>query len=474
MKKLTLDQVLPVIGGQILQGNQHLELKHAANEPDELEDHTLLFLFDEDLNELDEDLLNKYESYAIVVKRNSKAMKQITSASTLKRATIIEVPYIYEAYWKFVRYYRDLFDLPVICVTGTAGKTSTKDMVRHLLSGRYHVQATRGSRNSSSFNFPYLMGIDDKTDVAVFETGVAYYPGDIPHSCKFFKPTVGIITNIGVDHIRGCGSLENYIKAKGEMIKGLNYEGTLILNSDDANTAQIDLTSYKGRVFYIGTSKHAHFLASDIRYRERGMKFTVTFQNLSHRVFIPGYGVHQVYNAMAAMAAAYAIGVGIEESIERLVTLPQAVKRLQILNGVKGCTVLDDTWSSNSKSVESAINTLAQLPNGRKKIAVIGRMSSELHELAVDEHKKVGKLVGESGIDLLITRGDLAKVLGEAAIAAGMDKKCVVFCNDSDEVYQTVKPHLGERTVVLVKTSTNDSSTSLLHKLTRVERSARA
>jgi UDP-N-acetylmuramoyl-tripeptide--D-alanyl-D-alanine ligase len=174
------------------------------------------------------------------------------------------------------------------------------------------------------------------------------------------------------------------------------------------------------------------------------------------------------------MAAAYAIGVGIEESIERLATLPQAVKRLQILNGVKGCTVLDDTWSSNSKSVESAINTLAQLPHGRKKIAVIGRMSSELHEMAVDEHKKVGKLVGESGIDLLITRGDLAKVLGEAAVGAGMEQQRVIFCNDSDEVYQALKPHLGERTVVLVKTSTNDSSTSLLRKLARVERGADA
>ena len=183
MKKLTLDEVLPVIDGQFAQGDQHLQLQHAANEPDELADHTLLFLFDQDLQELDEDVLKKYESYAIVVQRNSKAMKRITSASTWLRATLIEVPYIYEAYWKFVRYYRDLFDLPVICVTGTAGKTSTKDMVRHLLFGRYHVQATHGSRNSSSFNFPYLMGIDGQTDVAVFETGVAYYPGDIPHSC---------------------------------------------------------------------------------------------------------------------------------------------------------------------------------------------------------------------------------------------------------------------------------------------------
>ena len=294
MKKLTLDEVLPVIGGQILQGDPHLKLKHAANEPGELQDHTLLFLFNQDLPELDDDILKKYDSYAIVAARNSKALSRITTTNAMKKATILEVPRIFKAYWSFVSYYRDLFDLPVICVTGTAGKTSTKDMVRHIFQGRYHVQATRGSRNSSSFNFPYLMGIDDETDVAVFETGVAYYPGDIPHSCKFFKPTVGIITNIGVDHIRGCGSLENYIQAKGEMIKGLNYEGTLILNADDANTAQIDLTPYKGRVYYIGTSENAHFHASNIRYRERGMKFTVTFEHLAHRVFIPGYGVHHV------------------------------------------------------------------------------------------------------------------------------------------------------------------------------------
>lgn len=467
MKKLTLGEILPVIDGRMWQGSDTLYVTHAENEPDVRADHTLLFLFDEDLEDFDLKSWNRYDGGAVIVERKSRAYEQLTRGHHSIRGAVVEVDHLYRAYWKFVAYYRGLFALPVICVTGTAGKTSTKEMIKHLVTERYNVQATVSSKNSSTYNFSYLMGIDDETDVAVFETGVAYYPGDIPHSCKFFQPTVGVITNIGVDHIRGCGSLENYIKAKGEMMKGLQNKGTLILNADDENTAKLDLSGYEGRVVRFGTSKAADLRATDIRYSEKGMTFTLTYQHMKHRAFVPGFGEHQVYNMLAALAAVHTIGIGIREAVERMRSFPQVPKRLQVLSGVNGCTVLDDTWSSNPKSVESALQALQLFPKNRKKIAVIGRMSSQLHEMAEEEHEKMGEVVAACGIDLLITRGELAQVIGKSAIKHGMKKNKVAFCADSDEVYEMLKPHLDNSAVIVVKTSTNDSSSSLLKKLTR-------
>jgi UDP-N-acetylmuramoyl-tripeptide--D-alanyl-D-alanine ligase len=309
-----------------------------------------------------------------------------------------------------------------------------------------------------------LLGIDDKTEVAVFEIGVYYYPGDIINSCKYFCPTVGIITNIGVDHLNRCGTIENYIKAKAELLEGMSHKGTLILNADDENIKKIDLTPFKGRIIYFGKNAKAEFMAISISYGKDGMNFILRHNNKDYYAFVPGYGEQNVYNALAAIAGAYVKGISIEESLRRLKYFNHIKSHLQIFEGIHGCTVIDDTWSSNSLSVEKALDVLKTLGINKNKITVLGHITL-LGEATQSEHEKVGKLVVEKGADFLIVRGDIAKIIGETAISFGMNRNNIFFCKDSTEVIEVIKRLANENSLILVKTDWYDSSTDLLKEI---------
>ncbi|MGZ4123321.1 MAG: Mur ligase family protein, partial [Tumebacillaceae bacterium] len=269
------------------------------------------------------------------------------------------------AYWRFVRHYREQFQIPVFAVTGTCGKTTTKEMIKQILSAKHRVQATVRSKNAGSFHLGYLLGIDASTDVAVFETGVSKR-GDLLEACDYYRPTVGVITNIGIDHLNAFHTLEAYIRAKEEILAGLTYQGTVVINGDDPNIATFDWSRYKGRVLTFGLGQLADFRAEEIRVADGGMAFTLRYQHMAHRLFVPGYGKHNVYNALAAIAAAYAIGVGIAEAGEVLRSYHHLQGHMNVLPGVKGSVVIDDTWNSNPTSMETALQVLCDLAGGRK------------------------------------------------------------------------------------------------------------
>ncbi len=154
-----------------------------------------------------------------------------------------------QAYWTFIDYYRNLFQIPVVALTGTCGKTTTKEMIKHIASREWNVQASVSSKNEPRQSLPYLTGIDKSTEAAIFELGLGN-TGNIKHQCMIYQPTIGIITNIGVHHLDGCGNLEGYIKAKAEILEGISEGGTLIINADDENTKKNTLAYFQRENYY--------------------------------------------------------------------------------------------------------------------------------------------------------------------------------------------------------------------------------
>ena len=386
-------------------------------------------------------------------------------AEAEKDVTVVLVPDVEEAFWKFVSFYRQRFQLPVIAVTGTCGKTTTKEMIKHILAKRLHVQATKRSKNSGRFHLPYLLGIDEETEAAVFEMGVAK-PGDVLESSRYFRPTVGVVTNIGVDHLNEFASYGEYVKAKEEMLAGLEYEGTLVLNRDDPNIATFDLAKYRGRILTFGLGGGADFKAKEIRAGRGGMEFTLVYQHMAHTLFVPGYGTHNLYNALAAIAAVYAVGVGIEEAGDALRTYEHLQGHMNVLSGIKGSIVIDDTWNSNPTSVETAIQVLCDLADGRKKIVVLGRMAA-LGEYAAAEYKRVTKKLVDAGIDVLITKGSIARDFAKHALKLGMGEQNVYACYEMAEILEVLDKRVDDHSIVLVKTSMNDAhSVDLIKKIT--------
>ncbi|MBU8879981.1 UDP-N-acetylmuramoyl-tripeptide--D-alanyl-D-alanine ligase [Bacillus sp. FJAT-29790] len=373
-------------------------------------------------------------------------------ASELKKAlsdtTVIKVNNLVQAYWKFIEYYRGLFHIPVVTITGTCGKTTTKDMIKHILSKDRNVQASISSQNEPRRSFPYLMGIDEKTDAAVFEHGLGN-SGNIKHQCMIYQPTIGIITNIGVHHLDGCHNLEGYIKAKSEIVDGIKKGGTLILNADDENTKKVPLQSFKGKIIYFGSSTRSDFRASTIKFSKNGMDFLLHFKNKTYKAFIQGYGEHQVYNALAALAAVNEIGMKMEEAISRLASYKNMTRHLEVSSGIGGSTIIDDTWTNNPTSVEAALKVLDSIGKGKNIILVLGDIN-RLGNFEKKYHREIGSMVAKRNIHTLITIGNKAEEIAKQAARDGTKANVHSF-KDVNGIMDILDPILNRHAILLIK-----------------------
>ena len=457
MKRLPLKIIIEIMNGKIEQGTDNLIIDDIVTGTKRIKQGTLFFDLKRGQNN-NPNNPSKNGPYAIVTDRPTEFVGLGEST------TIVQVAEISEAYWKFVDFYRNIFNIPVIGVTGTCGKTTTKEMIKHILAGTYKVNATYKSYNALFRNLGYLLDINEDTQAAVYEMGVAF-SGDLKTSCRYFKPQVGIITNIGIDHLQGFGTLDAYIKAKAEFLEGLGYKGTLILNADDENIHKDRLIlNIKGNIIYFGFGNGSHFKASNITHEKGVLKFILQFEDRTYHFSIPGHGEFNVYNATAAIAAAHVIGLEIEEAGARLASFQNVEKHFEFNDGINGSTIIDDTWSTNPTSTEAALKLLKSLSQGKKTIAVLGKMSL-LGNQSDQYHYKTGEKVADIGIDQLIVIGDGAAQIGRGALQKGVNKDNVYFCRDSDETYEVLKKTLDKNSIALVKTSMLASYTDLLAKI---------
>jgi UDP-N-acetylmuramoyl-tripeptide--D-alanyl-D-alanine ligase len=442
-----------IITGQVTKGDEEFLIHSIVDRTMYIKTmHSLVFLYDR-REQIDWDRVEKFAPCSIVYEKG-KQLERI-----IPHCTYIEVADMQKSYWQFVNSYRDQFDIPVFAITGTCGKTTTKEMIKHILNDKYKVQATRGSNNSFYINLRYLTEITKATDVAVFETPVGW-PGLLEFHCRYFKPTIGMITNIGIDHLKQCGSIENYIKAKGEIIKGLNYQGTLLLNADDEKTATISLEEFKGRVVYFGIHQSADYKAEDIEYADGGMKFSLIVNEKKSIIYVPGYGEHQVYNAISAIAAVQQIGMSIEDAAVRLAAFKNIKAHLEVSTGFNKATIIDDTWSSNPTSMEAALTALPNISKNKKKIVLIGTVAL-LGEDSSYYHREMGKRTATMGADVLITYGEMANEIAKGAVENQMIGP-VYSCKTVAEIERILLPILQEDTALLIKASMYDKSLAVL------------
>jgi UDP-N-acetylmuramoyl-tripeptide--D-alanyl-D-alanine ligase len=443
LKALNLQEIIKAIDGKLVKGSKDIIIKGAVRYFNNIRHNTLyLNIYSEKI--INTSLLKKYKSVVIMTDKIAK-FEAIDAEFTL-----IQVNDIAEAYWKFIEYYRSLLDIPIMAVTGTCGKTTTREMIKHILSKKYNVKATINNRNSIRRNFVYLLGINDKTQAAVFETPVNS-PGNLAFTCRHFKPQIRILLNIGTYHLLGCKTPEAYIKAKAEILEGITPNDLLILNADDENIKKIDISNVK-RIMYFGIDNKADFQATNIKTDIKGVNFTFSFSGSFYEGYLNMLGKHNVYNALAAIAAVNSIGIDIDEACELLRTYKPFRRHLHLYTGEGGCTIIDDSWNNTPPSMAAALNVLKELANGRRKIAVLNYMYNlGTSEYAQEQYAEMGRKVVETGVDILIIVGVKPKVIGTKAIELGMDKNNVYFVKDKHEIYKYIKPYLDENSIILLK-----------------------
>lgn len=432
-----------MLGGQLVHGAEDWYVKQVMNyDPQQLiAPNTMLFVRKSD--EVNWKELNKIKHLLIVCDATEKLQNRAATS-----ITIIYVRNILQAYFAFCTYYRNLFDLPVVAITGTCGKTTTKEMLKHILSTDMNVQTSVSSKNEPRQSLPYLLGIDDNTKAAVFELGLGN-TGNISYQCQVYQPTIGVITNIGVHHLDGCKNLEGYIKAKSEILDGIRAGGTLIINSDDENTKKIPLSTYPNKVFTFGIKNKADIYATAVQFAAIGMKFQVHINHKTYQAYIPGYGEHQVYNVLAVLAVIHELGLSVQKAILRLRTFEQMERHLQFSEGVGGSTIIDDTWTNNPTSLEAALKVLDSIGKGKKRYLVLGDIK-RLGQFEKKYHMDLGSLVATYPIHTLITIGSKAEYIAKQAIEDGTTANVYMY-KDTQGVYELLKQQLDRKSLLLIK-----------------------
>lgn len=351
-----------------------------------------------------------------------------------------------KAYQDLARFHRRRFSIPVIAVTGSVGKTSTRNMIAAVLSEKYKVLQTEKNYNNEIGLPKTLLQLTAAHEACVVEMGMRGL-GQIAELVDIGEPTIGVVTNVGKSHIELLGSQENIAKAKAELVQGLDAKGTAILNGDDPFVAPMkDLC--QGRSILYGTDDSAHIRAEHIACDEKGVRFTCRCFDRTFDVSVPVIGRHNVYNALAAIAAGYLTGLSDAELQAGLSAYRGMAMRQELLH-LGPYTFINDTYNANPASMAEAIRTLDLLTKGRK-IAVLGGMG-ELGDWAEREHRAIGRLVADMKLDALITMGNLAEDIARAAQDAGM--KAVYMTDSHEAAARQLKALLRDGDTVLLKGS---------------------
>ena len=320
-----------------------------------------------------------------------------------------------QAYQQIAANYRRSLALKVLAITGSNGKTSTKDFAASVLARKFRVTKTEGNFNNHVGLPRTILEAVSEDEVAVWEIGMNH-PGEIAELSKIAAPDAAIITNIGVAHIEFMGSREAIAREKSALAEAVAPQGTVILNADDPFSKGI-AARIRAKVVFAGTTGGT-VRASEIRQSADGSEFTILEGAHRCRAQLPVAGLHMVQNALLAVAAGRAFGLSIEECGAGLAAASLTRARLQIKQ-IGGVHFLDDSYNANPDSMKAALRTLIELDAEGKRIAVLGEMR-ELGAESERGHREIGETAASLAVDQLITIGDMAGRIAEGARAAGL------------------------------------------------------
>jgi UDP-N-acetylmuramoyl-tripeptide--D-alanyl-D-alanine ligase len=359
---------------------------------------------------------------------------------------VLRVEDTLRAYQKLAANYRQSLPIKVLAITGSNGKTSTKDFVASVLGRRFQVTKTEGNFNNHVGLPRTILEATSQHEIGVWEIGMNH-PGEIAALAKIAVPDAAIITNIGIAHIEFMGSRDAIAYEKGALVEAVSLEGTVILNADDPFSETIAART-RAKVVLAGIKQGA-VRATEVRQTSDGCEFTILEGAHRCRAQLPVPGLHMVQNALLAVAAGRTFGLSIEECAAGLTSAPLTRARLQIKE-IGGVQFIDDSYNANPDSMKAALRTLVELDAEGKRIAVLGEMR-ELGDESERGHREVGEAAAEFGVDQVIAIGDQGAMIAHAAKHAGLRKSVAV--SSTTEAAELLADVAAPGDLVLIKGS---------------------
>ncbi len=376
-----------------------------------------------------------------------------------KDKTVIKVEDTLKALYEIAKYKRSLYDIPVVAITGSVGKTSTKDIIASVVSTQYKTLKTEGN-NNNNIGLPLTILKLKDHEALVVEMGMNHF-GEISLLTDIAKPTLAVITNIGTSHIGNLGSRENILKAKLEILEGMKIPKIIINNDNDLLHNWYNENSEKLEIHTFGIENNSEVMGQDIKMKEESSEFTAVTDSKETNIKVPVGGEHFVYNALCAMTVGMVLNISVDKIQYGIESFELTKKRMDIKKLENGAIIINDAYNASFESMKVSLEFLAN-HTGERKIAVLGDMF-ELGEYSEELHRKVGKEVVKNNIDMLICAGENAKYIIEEAKKSS--KIETYFMHNNEEIVENLSQKLRKGDVVLVKASNGMKFFEICQKL---------
>ncbi|WP_099205074.1 UDP-N-acetylmuramoyl-tripeptide--D-alanyl-D-alanine ligase [Scatolibacter rhodanostii] len=350
-----------------------------------------------------------------------------------------------KALQKIAEVYRKSFDIPIVGITGSVGKTTSKEMIALALSSQLKVMKTQGNQNSQVGVPMTIFTLKKADEAAVVEMGISM-PGEMERIAKVVRPTIAVLSNIGVTHIEYLKTQENILAEKFHIADYIPENGKIFVNGDDVLLEKLSHERKDLNIVTFGMNKNCDCRAAELNSTEKGTFFVCQYKGKKTNVFVPAAGVHNVRNALAALAVAFELGVPLEDAVRAIGSYKPPKMRQEILD-LNGIKVIDDTYNASPDSVKAGIDILLGIQTDGRRIAVLGDMF-ELGDYAAISHFEVGKYAQEKGIDMLAAVGEMGVETGK-----GFGSEQFFHFTDNQAVFSFLKKELKEGDVVLIKGS---------------------
>ncbi|MFW5991794.1 MAG: UDP-N-acetylmuramoyl-tripeptide--D-alanyl-D-alanine ligase [Halanaerobiaceae bacterium] len=444
MKPLTIKTIIEAVSGKLIQGSRDILIKSVSTDTRTLKSGELFIALRGE----------KHDAHNFVseaVRSGAAALIVDKNITVDERIPIIRVDDTTKALQDLASYYRLQFpDLPVIAITGSTGKTTTKDILAAILKEKYTVLKSRGNYNNYIGLPLTLFRLTGREDIAVLELGMSEL-GEIESLTSIARPETGIITNVGPTHLEFLKTVENVALGKSELIKGLPTRGTAILNYDNKYVRDMAGVFSGKKIIYYGFEPKADVYCQQFQLDKENFStdFVINYYGRKKRLKINKPGKFIIYNSLAAIAAAREYEVSWQQIERGLMAVELSSLRLDIQQAA-GMTVINDTYNANPLSMKAAIDSLLNMAD-RKTIAVLGAML-ELGPREQSAHLELGEYAARSGIDILITVGELGKIIAEGALNS-RDNLTVIAAENNNEAATKLLELGKENDTVLLKGS---------------------
>ena len=443
MNSLTISELVSATNGRLVFGNESdCIIDVVIDSRKANKDNVFVAVIGENLDG-HKFMQSAYENGCKTFIKNASSSIKLNSSDI----NLIEVEDTQIAVGNIAKYYKEKFDIPYIGVTGSVGKTTTRDMIYATVSSRFNTLKNEGNLNNH-FGVPLtLFNLDESYECAVIEMGMSNFK-EIEYLANIVNPKIGVISNIGLSHIENLGSQEGILEAKMEIATNFNENNTLVVNGDDKFLATLKEKNLNYSLKTFGFNKNNDIYCESYEMNEEDLTFTCYIDGKKEEIFIPTVGEHNIYNAMAAILVGKELNISLDDIKNGLKNFKATKMRLDIIKNNK-MTIINDAYNASPDSMEAALKILGRYKN--RKVAILGDM------FEMGEHSEYGhRLVGRYAIDntdLLVAIGKDAIFMCDEAKSLGFDESNIYYFNTKEEAIENIDRLIKEDDVVLVKAS---------------------